>query len=114
MPGSGDPLYLEATAACLAAIVVMQVVNVFLCRHPRASVFAAGFSGNPLIFWGIAFELALVLAIVYTPWGNTAFGAAPIGPEAWAFVLPFAAAMLVLEEGRKAAVRRRIARRDGS
>ena len=29
-----DPLYLQATSACLATIVVMQMMNVFLCRHP--------------------------------------------------------------------------------
>ena len=111
MPGTADPLYLEATTACLSAIVVMQIVNVFLCRHPRESVFAIGFFGNTLIFWGIAIELALILAIVYTPWGNTLFGTAPLGTEVWTFVLPFAAAMLVLEEGRKAVLRRRLARR---
>jgi len=27
-------LYLQATTACLSAIIAMQVVNVFLCRHP--------------------------------------------------------------------------------
>ena len=32
MPGATDPLYLQATTACLAAIVMTQVVNVFLCR----------------------------------------------------------------------------------
>jgi hypothetical protein len=26
------PLYLEATTACLSAIIVMQIVTVFLCR----------------------------------------------------------------------------------
>jgi hypothetical protein len=25
-----DPLYLQATTACLSAIIVMQIVNVFL------------------------------------------------------------------------------------
>ncbi|HSO79405.1 MAG TPA: HAD-IC family P-type ATPase, partial [Chromatiaceae bacterium] len=30
-----DPLYLQATTACLAAIVAAQVVNLFICRHPR-------------------------------------------------------------------------------
>lgn len=110
MPGSGDPLYVEATTACLSAIVVMQIVNVFLCRHSRESVFAIRLFGNPLIFWGIATELVLILAMVYTPWGNTIFGTAPIGAAVWIFVLPFAVAMLVLEEGRKAVLRRQIAR----
>jgi magnesium-transporting ATPase (P-type) len=108
-----ESLYLQATTACLAAIVVTQGVNVFLCRHPRESAFAFGLNSNPLILWGIAIELALILAIAYTPWGNVAFGTAPIGAEAWLFMLPFAAAMLALEEGRKAFMRRRAVSRGG-
>jgi len=51
--------------------------------------------------------MALILAIAYTPWGNRIFGCAPIGWDVWLFILPFAFAMLVLEEGRKGWVRRR-------
>ena len=35
--GKLAPLYLQATTACLAAIVVAQMVNLFACRHPRAA-----------------------------------------------------------------------------
>jgi calcium-translocating P-type ATPase len=101
-----DPLYLQATTACLSAIVVAQVVNVFLCRHPRRSAFSFGIAANPLILWGIGAELALLLAIVYTPAGNALFGTAPLPPAVWLFVLPFALGMLALEEVRKAVVRR--------
>jgi calcium-translocating P-type ATPase len=104
--GRTDPLYMEATTACLMAIVVSQVVNVFLCRHPRRSAFAFGLGSNPLILWGVAAELALLLAIVYTPAGNAVFGTAPLAASAWLFVLPFALGMLALEEARKAVVRR--------
>jgi calcium-translocating P-type ATPase len=109
MPGAADPLYLQATTACLAAIVVMQVANVFLCRHPRNSVFGSGFAGNPFILWGIAVEIGLILVVVYTPWGNLAFGTRPLDAAVWLFVVPFAAVMVMLEEGRKAFVRRRAA-----
>jgi hypothetical protein len=43
--------------------------------------------------------------IDYTPIGHALFGTAPIGWTAWLIVLPFAMAMLVLEEARKAFVR---------
>jgi magnesium-transporting ATPase (P-type) len=85
----------------------MQVVNVFLCRHPRESAFAFGLATNPLLLWGVAAELALILLIAYTPWGNAVFGTAPIATEVWLFMLPFAGAMLAAEEARKAFVRRR-------
>jgi len=101
-----DVLYLRATTACLAAIVVMQVVNVFLCRHPLRSTLSFGFFSNRLILAGIAVELALILFIVYAPTGNWLFGTAPIGLDAWLFALPFAALMWALDEARKAWLRR--------
>jgi calcium-translocating P-type ATPase len=102
-----DPLYLQATTATLAAIIVMQMVNVFLCRDPRQSVFRLGWLGNRLIYLGLAAELGLILAIAYTPLGNRLFGAAPLGFEVWLYLLPFALAMLALEEARKWLWRRR-------
>ena len=102
-----DPLYLQATTACLSAIIVMQVVNVFICRSDRQSIFAQGFFSNRLILAGVAAEVALILLIVYTPMGNTIFGTAPIPLSTWLFILPFAVVMLVLEELRKWFVRGR-------
>jgi len=95
------PYYLEATTATLAAIIVMQMVNVFLCRDPERSVFTRGNARNSLIYPGLATEFGLLLGIVFTPWGNALFNSAPIGLEVWLFILPFGLAMLLLEEGRK-------------
>jgi magnesium-transporting ATPase (P-type) len=100
-----DTLYLQATTACLSAIIAMQVVNVLLCRHPTMSVFTRGHRRNRMIWYGIGFELLLVLLINYTPWGNALFGTAPVGLEVWLFIIPFGIGMLLLEEGRKALVR---------
>ncbi|MBI5659426.1 MAG: cation-transporting P-type ATPase [Nitrosomonadales bacterium] len=102
---AGNPLYLQATTACLSAIIVMQVVNVFLCRHPSESVFRFSLFGNRLLLTGIALEFALILLIAYTPWGNHWFGTSPISAATWLFILPFAGVMLALEELRKALVR---------
>ena len=106
--GRLDPLYREATTACLATIVVMQVANLFLCRDPRRPAWPLGLHANPLLLWGLAFELTLIAAIVYLPVGNRLFGTAPLAPEAWLAMLPLAVGMVVLEEGRKAWVRRRL------
>jgi magnesium-transporting ATPase (P-type) len=103
-----DPLYLQATTATLSAIIVMQVMNVFLCRSGRESLFRLGLFDNRLILAGIAAEIALIMAIDYTPWGNLVFGTAPIGLNVWLFVIPFAFAMLALEEIRKCAARKDI------
>jgi calcium-translocating P-type ATPase len=104
-----DPLYLQATSACLATIVVMQMMNVFLCRHPVKSSLAFGLFSNPYILMGLAAELALILFIIYTPAGNWLFGTAPVGVEVWLLALAGAALMWVLEEARKAWQRRGLA-----
>ena len=101
-----DPVYLTATTACLNAIIVMQIVNVFLCRSSVRSVFARGIFSNRLILWGVVIEIGLVVVIDYTPWGNLVLGTAAVSGELWLFMVPFAAGMLVLEELRKWFVRR--------
>jgi calcium-translocating P-type ATPase len=111
---ANDPLYLQATTACLAAIVVMQIVNVFECRHPVKPVWSPELGANRLIAAGIAFEIALILAIVYTPWGQLAFGTAPLPAVLWLALVPGALALIALEELRKAIAyraRRRAGRR---
>ena len=106
--GQHAPLYLQATTACLSAIIAMQVINVFLCRHPSLSVFNRGYHRNKLILYGIIFELALLLLIDYTPWGNVLFGTAPISRSVWLLIIAFMPVMLLLEELRKWLVRRHI------
>ncbi|WNB77777.1 cation-translocating P-type ATPase [Methylomonas koyamae] len=101
-----QPLYLQATTACLSAIIVMQIANVFICKQRQRGLLGTALLDNKLILSGILLEIGLILAIVYTPWGNALFGAAPIGGEVWLFALPFALGMLALEEGRKWLVRR--------
>ena len=104
--GTHDPLYLQATTACLAAIVVAQVVNVFACRHPRESLLRFGFRTNPLLLVGVGAEIALLLLIVYTPPGNAAFGTAPLATQPWLLMILLAMAFGLLEELRKWFARR--------
>ncbi|MBL0142036.1 MAG: cation-transporting P-type ATPase [Betaproteobacteria bacterium] len=101
MLGRADPLYLQATTACLAAIVAAQVVNVFLCRHPRESALRFRLADNPLLLLGLAVEIAMILAIVYTPVGNAAFGTRALPAEPWLLMIALALGMGVLEELRK-------------
>jgi sodium/potassium-transporting ATPase subunit alpha len=100
-----DVLYLTATTACLAGIIVTQIGNVFACRSFTESVLSLGFFSNRLVLWGIATEILLALALVYHPWGQAIFGTAPLTWQVWAFLLPFGAALLLLEELRKLLVR---------
>ena len=105
--------YVPATTACLAAIVVTQLVNVQLCRSGRESVFTSIRQWNTLLVAGMGIEVILILVIVYTPVGNFVFGTAPIGADFWLFMLPFATAMVTGEEIRKWIVRTLDGRRNG-
>jgi sodium/potassium-transporting ATPase subunit alpha len=108
--GIHDSLYLQGTTACLSAIVVMQMVNIFLCRHPTLSAFRRGHRFNRMIAYGIVFELVVILLIDYTPLGNALFGTAPLDAAVWLFIVPFGLGMLLAEEARKAVVRRMVER----
>jgi magnesium-transporting ATPase (P-type) len=93
----------------LSAIVVTQVVNVFLCRSSSRSVLKINPFDNRLILFGVAVEIAVILFIDYTPAGNALFRTAPIPFAAWLSMFPLALAMLVLEELRKWLVRKKCA-----
>lgn len=103
-----------ATTACLAAIVVIEIANVFNCRSPKLSVMALGPFSTRLILTAILAEVAIILLIVYTFIGNALFGTAPLPAELWLLPVPFAIGMLAMEEGRKWLVRQMTARRRGS
>ena len=94
------------------ALIVMQIVNVFLCRSAMRSVFAMPLFGNPLIVWGVVLEIALLLAANYLPWANALLGTLPVPTEAWLLLIPFALGIFALEELRKTFVRRRHGERE--
>jgi sodium/potassium-transporting ATPase subunit alpha len=101
-----SPLYLQATTACLMAIVLAQMVNLFVCRHPRLPFWRLPLFENRLLWLGLAAELSLILFIVYTPWGNSLFGTVPLPASVWLYALPFALLLGAAEETRKALLRR--------
>lgn len=102
---SHHQLYLQATTACLTAIIITQIGNVFACRSESGSVFTTGFFQNRILFSAILIEILLQIFIVYHPFGNKIFGTAPIGVEVWLILLPFAVFLIVAEEIRKAIAR---------
>jgi hypothetical protein len=87
-----------------AVALVVRTRRPFFSSRPGTTLLALTL-GPDRACVGIVAELALILAIDYTAAGNTTFGTAPIGASVWLFIVPFAAAMLVCEEARKAIVR---------
>ena len=86
-PSALTAVYSQATAAALAAIVMAQIGNVFACRSERASAFHLGLRTNRMIFWGIAVEIVVLLAVLHVPWFERIFQTAPLPGLIWIFLL---------------------------
>ncbi|MBI4304541.1 MAG: cation-transporting P-type ATPase [Chloroflexi bacterium] len=108
--GSADlatmAVYRQATAMTLAAIVVVQIGNIFACRSERMSVVRLGLFSNPLIWLGIVTELILIFIIVYAPPVQHIFSTGPLLAAEWLLLLVWPVLLLFAEELRKLIVRR--------
>jgi potassium/sodium efflux P-type ATPase len=106
LPNSGT-LYRAAVAMALGSVVATQIGNVFAQRTERISVFHIGLFSNKLILWGILGELVIVGLIVYVPFFQQIFGTAAFPLENWLFLLMWTPSLVVVDELRKAFMRRR-------
>ena len=108
--GEGTPLhhaYLEATTMTFFSMVVCQIGTAFAARTDRASLRSVGVFSNPLLLWGIAFELALAALFIYTPPFQSILGTAALGPDALLFAAPFPFIVWGADELRRWGLRRR-------
>jgi len=96
-----NPLYMKATAAFFATVVLCQVADVLIARTRRESLFSVGLFSNRLVNLGILVELALLSIIVYVPWLHPFFGTAALGPRELLVALPFMALTILYAETRK-------------
>ncbi|HVW18916.1 MAG TPA: HAD-IC family P-type ATPase, partial [Solirubrobacteraceae bacterium] len=75
--GKGSPLhadYLRATSMTFAGIVACQLGTAMAARTERASLRAVGLTSNRLLLWGMAFEVAFAVAVIWLPPLQDAFG----------------------------------------
>ncbi|HEY1318388.1 MAG TPA: cation-transporting P-type ATPase [Gaiella sp.] len=89
---SGDAFhtaYVTATTMTFAGIVACQIGTAVAARTERASLRSIGPVSNPLLLWGIAFELAFAATVIYVPALQPVFHTAPLGPLELLFLLPF-------------------------
>jgi magnesium-transporting ATPase (P-type) len=107
LPDSGTQ-YIQATTMTQTGIVMGQVGAGMAMRTDRRSVFTIGLFSNRFLLIGIAFELALALALIYVPGLNSAFHQGPIGGWHWLILLAFAPMVFFAEEARKAVFRRHV------
>ena len=99
-------LYVQATATTYAAIVMGQVGSGLAFRTTRRSVFSVGLFSNRFLLVGIAFELLLLITLLYVPLLQDVFHVRPLEPEAWLLLAAIPPLVFGAEEARKAAFRR--------
>jgi len=100
IPAEG-PLYRSATAMALAAVVTTQIGNLFAHRSEHVSAFRIPFFNNPILWAGIATELALVVMIIYTPLFQNFIGTNAFPLMNWIFLFAWTPALLFVDEARK-------------
>jgi calcium-translocating P-type ATPase len=108
--GSGTALhddYLAATTMTFAGITACQVGTAFATRTSRASLWQIGPFSNPLLLWGIAFELAFAGALIYLPPLQSVFGTAAIEPHYLAVLVAFPFVVWGSDELRRWLLRKR-------
>lgn len=113
-PVSSGPLHdvwVEATTMSFLGIVACQVGTAMAARTQHASLATVGVLSNPMLLWGIAFELAFAAAVVTVPVLQDAFGTTT--PQAWQLLalLPLPVLVWGSDELWRWGVRRRAARR---
>ncbi|HKS49860.1 MAG TPA: cation-transporting P-type ATPase [Amycolatopsis sp.] len=107
--GAGTPLhhaYQQATTMTFVGMIAGQIGTAFAARTERASLRSIGVFSNPLLLWGIVFELALAALLVYVPPIQAVLGTAALGPDMLALVLPFPFIVWGADEIRRWLLRR--------
>ena len=108
--GVGTPLhhaYLQATTMTFLGIVACQVGTAVAARTDRASLRETGLTTNPLLLWGIAFEIAFATAVTTIPGLRDLFGASPPPAAALPLLVAFPIIVWGADEIRRYALRHR-------
>jgi magnesium-transporting ATPase (P-type) len=110
--GPGEPLhhaYRQATTMTFFGMIAGQIGTAFAARTEHASLRSVGFWSNPLLLWGIAFELALAAVLIYAPPFQDLLDTAALTPAMLAFAAPFPFIVWGADELRRLLIRRRAA-----
>ena len=85
---SSGPLHhvwVQATTMSFLAIVACQIGTAVASLTERASLAQTGLLTNPLLLWGVAFEVVFAGCVVLVPWLQPVFGTT--APQWWQVVL---------------------------
>ena len=101
----GRPLA-QAMTMTFVSLVLIQFLNAYSYRSDRASVLVRPFA-NRWLNLAVAWEVTLLVLIVYLPVLQGPFDTFALSPTDWALVLATAATVLPVLDVAKAVLRRR-------
>ncbi|RDI68282.1 cation-translocating P-type ATPase [Nocardia pseudobrasiliensis] len=107
--GPASPLhhaYGQAVTTMFAGMVAGQIGTAFAARTEHASLRSIGVFSNPMLLWGIGFEIALTGAILYLPPLQYLLGTTAPAPWMVALVVPFPVIVWGADELRRWLIRR--------
>jgi len=90
----------KAQTAFLATIVICQIGCGLACKTRLNSLLSQGMK-NMVLNFGIIQEIVLIVALVYAPFLQYAFGTRDIGGDPWGIGIPFACGIVLYDECRK-------------
>jgi magnesium-transporting ATPase (P-type) len=100
-------LYLQATTVTFAGIVSCQLGTAMAARTDRASLRAIGLLSNPLLLWGIVFEVLFTALVLYLPPAQHVFGTTAPHAGQLLILLPFPVVVWGVDELVRGIRRRR-------
>ncbi|OTF82492.1 hypothetical protein BLA29_001405 [Euroglyphus maynei] len=98
-------IQIEAQSAYFTGIIVMQWMDVIVCKTRRVSIFRHGMS-NWVLNFSIIFETLIAAAFIYTPALNHVMQTHPIDWRCIVWTLPFMFMLFFYEEFRKWIIRK--------
>jgi len=107
-PVVNDPqIYAKGTAVFVAGIMTGQLGNFLSIRAGSGSALQLSPLRNRWLFIGVGLQVCILLALVYIPFLQPLFNTAPLSSLDWAALCSIAVVVLIVEEVRKVAARKK-------
>lgn len=95
---------------CMTTLAVSQWLNAWNCRSEYRSIFRMNPFSNRYLVGALIIVASLQLLAIYHPFLNTVLRTTPLSPSDWLMVGSFSLFVVLFEEIRKAAARKRMPR----
>jgi Ca2+-transporting ATPase len=95
----------EARTMAFVVLSGCQLVRAYTNRSERASIFSIGVFSNRWMQYAVGLSTLMLLAVVYIPYVNVVFNAAPLSLAQWAYMAPLLLFPAVVDELTKLGLR---------